>query len=197
LEIWIKQHRLAIEHADRLAELLSPADVQARLIDQAQKEFRDKVMGHLEALVEMANGHFRQEEKLLVPAIMKYLDANDPKVSRALGCLAREHAQVHKSAERIGELLPKMKSDEPLLPAEAAELLRLAFGIQSLVRYHSLNEEREVYPLVGRLPVQVIDAIMTEIGDSPDLPIDHLVRPLGEGECGGYPIAPEGEGPEN
>ena len=191
LRTWIKEHRLAIEHADRLAELLAPSDVQAKLIDPGQKEFRAKVVEHLEALVEMADGHFREEEQLLVPAISEHLDVRDPKVSKALGCLAREHVQVHKSSERIAELLPKMKSEEPLTATEAAEILRLAFGMQSLVRYHCLNEEREIYPLVGRLPGRVVDEILAEIGDEEDdLPIEHLIERKGH-------VSKDGGGPEN
>ena len=200
VEIWIKEHRIAIDHADRLAEMLAPPDIQSRLMDPAETRLRRTLAGHLDAVIEMANNHFRHEEKLLVPAIVEHLgasDSSDPSVSEALGCLAREHSQMHRLTRRLTDLLPSLKSDEATNAETAMEILTLAFGVQSVVRHHCTKEEREIFPLVGKLPPSAVAKIMEGIGPRPDIPMDHLIKPLGGDEPGNPVLGEDGEGPDN
>jgi len=179
LELWLQEHRDIIEHADRLAELLAPSDIQARLVAPDQEELRLKIAGHFEAFLKMARGHFRCEEEQLVPAIRRHLDPEEPAIRNALGCLEREHTQMHRFTERAMKLLPALRGEKPPKPTEAAEILRVGFGIQSILRHHCTKEEQDVYPLINELPLKVVEALFESAGPSEDIPLNHLVKPLG------------------
>ena len=178
IEIWLVDHKNIIEHADRLVELLAPDDIQAKITEPSGRKIRDAIISHLEAFVEITDTHYRDEETLLLPAIIKHLDRNRPKIKNALGCLAREHDQMHKYADRIKILLPMLRSDDKLEKNIAAEILRISYAAQTLIRNHSAMEEKEVYPLIGELPMKVVSSIFESIDSGRDMNIDHLIKPL-------------------
>lgn len=178
VEIWLIDHKKVIEHADRLVVLLAPDDIQAQIADPSDRETRDAIISHLEAFVEITDTHYRDEETLLMPAIVKYLDRNKPEIRHALGCFAREHDQMYEYAERIKNLLPALRSDDNLEKNIVADILRTCYASQTLIRNHSAMEEKEVYPLVGKLPMKVVVSIFESIGGGQDMNIDHLIKPL-------------------
>jgi hemerythrin-like domain-containing protein len=193
----MKEHRDAIRHADELVELLAPPDIQEKISNPDQKKLREEIASHLDAFVEMAEGHFRTEEKLLLPAIRENFDLNDPAIREAVGCMSREHDQMHMFVERINELTPALRSDEPLDPHRAAELLRISYSVQSILRHHCTKEERDIYRLVEKLPMKEVSKIFDAIEHPPDISLDHLTKPLGTNESEGYKGEGHAEGPEN
>jgi hypothetical protein len=193
VEVWIKEHREAVEHADRIAELLAPCGILTTLLAPEGESFRLRLAEHLEQLALFSSGHFRREEQLLVPSIAKHLDTSNPSLSGPLGCLAREHHQMHRFVESLVELLPALRS-ATLNESTASDLLGIAFGIQSLVRYHCSKEERDIYPLVDMLPQSETAMIMGQL-NADDLPIKHLIKPLGK-DTRIVPTEPV-EGPDN
>jgi iron-sulfur cluster repair protein YtfE (RIC family) len=197
VEIWLNEHRDLISRADELVEMLAPDDIQLKLIDPDEKALRANLADLLDKLTSDATGHFRKEEELLVPLINKHLDTSTPEMKEALGCLTREHAQMHMFVERIKELLPLLRSDDPFDSHNAAELLRVAYGVQSILRHHTSKEEREVYPLVKKLPMKAVHEIITSLDPSDDIPLDHLIRPIGPRDGNGQLYAEDGEAPEN
>jgi len=196
VEVWLREHREAFAHADSLVELLAPDDIQDRLLQPNQVELRARIAGHLKAFVDLAQGHFRAEESLLVPAIQEHIGLDDRAVREAVGCLSREHGQMHMFAERILDLLSVLESSDPPPPTVAGELLRVSYGVQSLLRHHCTKEEKEIYSLVGRLPQKVVTELLRTVGEPEDIRLDHLIRPLGSDDAG-YPVGEDVEGPEN
>lgn len=193
----MKEHEEVIGHADALVELLAPPDVQEKLTRPDQKKLRGEIAGHLDAFVEMAEGHFRAEEEFLLPALVNHFGRDNPAVKEALGCMAREHDQMHMFVERISRIIPVLKSGEPLDPPGAAELMRVSYGVQSVLRHHCAKEERDVYRLIEKLPMKEASKIFDAIEKKPDINLDHLTKPLGKDEFGGYRGDGEAEGPEN
>jgi hemerythrin-like domain-containing protein len=197
LETWVQDHRNAISQADRLVELLSPNDIQERIAGTGKIELRIRVADYLEAFVHLEEGHFRYEENYLVPAIKKHFGDRVQSIIEALGCMIREHVEMHKFAERIRIFLPQLKSDVKLESAIAGDILRVAYGVQSLLRHHFAMEEREIYPLVGKLPMQLVEEILDAIPSADRLHIDHLIKPLGNNVEDVRYKGENGEGPEN
>ena len=197
VEIWLKEHRQAYERADRLVEILSPDDILAQLTHPEQDRLRKEIADLLDGIAGLAEGHFRSEENLLVPIIRKYLEPDARETKEALGCLAREHVQMHMFAARILDLLVYLRSDDPLNASQAAELLRVSYGVQSLLRHHCSKEEREVFPLVGKLPMKAVEELMEKLGPSDDIPLDHLIKPLGKPGDGNGTFGDGAGGPEN
>ncbi len=197
VEVWLKEHKKAYVLADELVELLAPDDIQARLVHPEESKLRATLAEHLNAIVEFTGSHFRGEEKILVPVIQKYLNTDDPKIREAMGCLSREHAQMHMFMERITQILPSLESGEPLNDAQTAEILRVSYSVQSIIRHHCTKEEREIYPLIGRLPMEAVVELMNALDPSDDINLDHLVKPLGEGGSPDLTGSDPGEGPEN
>jgi hemerythrin-like domain-containing protein len=184
LEIWLNDHKKVIEQADRLVELLAPDDIQAQIADPGNKELRDGLIACLQAFVDITEKHYRDEETHLLPAIVKYLDRNRPEIKQALGCFAREHDQMFEYSERIKILLPLLQSDEKISNSDAAEILRTSYASQTLIRNHSAMEEKEIYPLVTKLPMKVVAEIFEAIEADFDMNIDHLIKPLYGRESG-------------
>lgn len=178
VEIWIKEHRTVLKYADKIAELLAPQDIQGKLTDPDNASLRRALHENLAFVVEFSRTHFISEESFLIPAIVQNLAKNDESINEKLGCFAREHAQMHKFASAITELLPVLLSDNPLSFDQSFEILKLAFGIQSIVRLHCANEEREIYPLIEKLPPRIVCEIIDKLYPSDDLPIEHLVKPI-------------------
>jgi len=195
IEIWIREHREMIRHTDELVELLAPSDIQARLTDPSENALRITIARHLNAFVDFADGHFRKEEEYLVPLISKHLDTGTPEMKEALGCMQREHAQMHLFADRIQTLLPALESGDKVTDGQAAELLRISYGIQSIIRNHTSKEEQQVFPLVQKLPLKAATELFNALEESTDMNLDHLVKPLGDNVEG---VNPEGiESPDN
>ena len=178
LEIWLKDHRRLIDHADRLVELLAPDDIQIRIADPANGELRSGIAEHLEAFAEITDTHYRDEEVHLLPAIVKHLDRDNPVIRHALGCFAREHDQMYEYSERIRNLLPMLRSEDKIGKSDVGEILRTAYASQTLIRNHSAMEEKEVYPLVGKLPMKVVAEIFEAVNVGSDMNLEHLVKPL-------------------
>lgn len=197
LEKWFQDHRDAIERADTLVEFLAPDDITDQLILPDNVPLRKVLADHLKAIVEIEQDHFRAEEELLVPAIESGVDMNNPKVSDAIGCLKREHTQMHLLAERASKMIPVLMSDEPPATGDIAEILRISYGMQSLIRHHCTKEEREVYPLINQLSARVVDEIFRSIDPVPDIPLDHLIKPIGPDNPMNPYVAEDGESPEN
>jgi hemerythrin-like domain-containing protein len=196
-EIWIREHREAFEHADRLAELLAPSDIHARMVDPSQNGLRAVLVNHLEQLIEFSESHFRLEERLLIPAITQYLDNAAPEIREALGCFAREHAQMHRFANELNKLLPSLHSDTPPDRASILEILNHAFAVQSLIRYHCTNEERNFYPLIDKLPQSVCANILGELDVKGDIAMEHLIKPMDAKSGVNIFRGEDSEGPEN
>ncbi len=205
LEVWLKEHREMIGHADELVELLAPDDIQSKLVNPDESKIRTRIADLMQKFSDYASGHFKLEEELLVPLIREHLDINLPAVKEAIGCLTREHGQMHMFVERIEELIPLLRSEDPPDPHHAAELLRVAYGVQSILRHHTSKEEREVYPLVKDLPMKAVlklmERLMEKLRDKlnpvDDISLDHLIKPLGPKPEDGNLIAENGEAPEN
>ncbi|HHE46763.1 MAG TPA: hemerythrin domain-containing protein [Bacteroidetes bacterium] len=197
IEIWLKEHREMISYADQLVETLAPDDIQLKLVDPDQSALRLKIADTLDKFPAYSSGHFKLEEDLLVPLIAEHLDTSSPEIKEALGCLTREHGQMHIFVERIGELTLLLQSDEPLDDHNAAELLRVSYGLQSILRHHTSKEEREVYPLVKKLPMKAVMKLMESLDPVDDISLDHLIKPLGIKPGNGNLVADNGEAPEN
>jgi hemerythrin-like domain-containing protein len=197
LEVWLKEHREMIGHADELVVLLAPDDIQSVLVNPDESAIRIQIADLLQKFSDYASGHFKLEEELLVPLIREHLDINSPSTKEALGCLTREHGQMHMFVERIEELIPLLRADDPLDNHNAAELLRVAYGVQSILRHHTSKEEREVYSLVKDLPMKALLKIMEKLDPVDDISLDHLIKPLGPKPENGNLIAENGEAPEN
>lgn len=178
VEIWIIEHRKVIEHADRLVDLLAPDDIQSQIANPDNKILRTEIADHLDAFIEISEKHYRDEENLLIPAIIKHIGSENLEIKHALGCFAREHGQMHEFVVRIRELLPALRSEDKIESSITAEILRTSYASQSLIRNHSAMEEKEVYPLVGKLPMKVVAEIFEKIGGGQDMNLEHLIRPL-------------------
>jgi len=179
VETWIKEHKHAYELVDSLVDLLAPDDIQARLLHPEETKLRSDLAAKLGELIKFADEHFRAEEEILLPALKENLNLNEPKIKDALGCLAREHEQMHAFTDRMREILPSLVAPEPPDPHSTAELLRISYSMQSIIRHHCTKEEREVYPLIEKLPVKVVFEIMNKVGGEDSMNLDHLIKPLG------------------
>ena len=176
VEIWIREHKKAFEAVDTLVELLSPDNIQTELINPSNSALRSKLKSILNEIVEFDENHFKIEEELLIPALRDNFGSG---IKDALSCMVREHEQMHAFVERIRVVLTELGSDMPLNAHTAAEIMRISYGAQSIIRHHCSKEERDIYPLVAKLPAKVVFDIMNKLGIEDSLNIDHLIKPLG------------------
>jgi len=195
IEIWTRQHREIFSFADQLVELLAPDDIQSLLQAPEETELRKNIIKVLKEFTALIESHFREEEEILLPVLRDNLDPSTPNLEKWVGCLSREHAQMHMFTERVDGILSGIDEKEPFEAQTTSEILRAAYSIQSLVRHHCSKEEREVYSLVGNLPPKAVDKIMHSISQPSDMQLEHLVKPLGNDKF--RIMGPDAEGPEN
>jgi hemerythrin-like domain-containing protein len=196
VEKLIADHRAILLIADKLVDLLAPSDIATRLLAPEEKKLRLTIAENLEAIIDFDNTHFRIEEELIIPSLGKYVELTQVGIADAVGCMIREHTQMHMLSERAMKLAPLLHDENPPDISEVGEILRTAYAMQSVLRHHCLKEEREVYPLLDRLTPRELDKLTEKLGMTEDIPLDHLIRPMGTEDVNPY-VAEDGEAPEN
>ena len=190
VEKWLKEHREMLSHADRMIVFLAPDDIQTRLSNPYEIKLRRDIADCQEKIGCIIDAHIEAERAILFPAIREHFGKISGGCEDTLSCLDREHEQIILFFDRAKNLLPLLKNPEPLEKSVSAELLRVCYGIHTVLTYHCPKEETEIYSLVGKLPLKAISKIAQEIGFDEDIPIDHLIKPL-EGSNSSEREAPE------
>ncbi|HDS29765.1 MAG TPA: hypothetical protein ENN67_01850 [Firmicutes bacterium] len=196
IEKLIRDHRAIFKSVDDLIELLAPDDIQARMLEQSEHKLRNTLAEYLETIIAFDKNHFRVEEEMLIPALGKYVEMSRADIAEAVGCMSREHAQMHKLTGRAESLLPKLRDENPPDTAEIGEILRVAYGMQSIIRHHCSKEERDIFPLLAKLAPGILDEIASRMEMGEDIRINHLLKPMGSTDVNPY-VASDGEAPEN
>ncbi|MFH1676558.1 MAG: hemerythrin domain-containing protein [bacterium] len=197
IEKWLKEHREMLTHADRMVELLAPDDIQTRLSKPDEMKLRHEIADCVEKIGVIIDPHIEAERMILFPMISDHFGRISGTCVDTLSCLGREHEQLGLFFDRAKSLLPSLKNPEPLEKSVSAELLRVCYGIHTVLTYHCPKEETEVYSLVGKLPLKSISKLAQEIGLDEDIEIDHLIKPLGEDKGSMGPDWSEREAPDN
>jgi iron-sulfur cluster repair protein YtfE (RIC family) len=90
--------------------------------------------------------HAEAEERVLYPAVQKAMNAPE-----ATATMSRDHVEVGRLTEHLGELRARMASAdkaEPLSSGDARELRRLLYGLSALITVHFAKEEEIYLPLL-------------------------------------------------
>jgi heavy metal translocating P-type ATPase len=116
----------------------------------------------------------RAVHETLVREVLPHQDAEDeilfPAVSRVLGndttvVMSRAHVEIAHQVRRLGRLLDAIGPDGPD-EADIAELRRLLYGLQAVLRLHTAQEEEEYLSLAEP------EVVGAALAGAPLLPVD-------------------------
>lgn len=160
---WITDHLEFNRIIDELVIFLDFPDISTRLCNPDEAILRSNIAETLQKIINFTNIHNRLEDKLLIPVMDKYVVGKVPNFENFLNGMVREHEQFRLFADRAGKSFELFKSDDELEPSAVSETIRLAFGIQALVKLHFKREEIDIFPNADKLPADVVIEIMDEI----------------------------------
>jgi iron-sulfur cluster repair protein YtfE (RIC family) len=86
-------------------------------------------------LVEEVGPHEEAEQDVLYPALDRILGGSDP-----TGPMSRAHVEIAHQIKRLGQLLDDIGPDGPD-EEDVAELRRLLYGLNAVLRLHTAQEE--------------------------------------------------------
>lgn len=86
--------------------------------------------------------HAQAEERALYPVVGRLMGAPE-----ATATMSRDHAEIKRLAEQLGELRSHM-GNERLGLSQAQELRRVLYGLATLVAVHFAKEEEVYLPLL-------------------------------------------------
>jgi iron-sulfur cluster repair protein YtfE (RIC family) len=124
------EHAHLAPHVDRLAET---GDLRADT-DAAYRFLTDHLIPHAQA-----------EDEVLYPEVDRLVGAEGE--TRATDTMRRDHLEVARLTEELGELRERLHAGEPV---EELELRRVLFGLYAVVRLHFAKEEEVYLPLLDR-----------------------------------------------
>jgi len=130
-----EEHRFIRADLDHLREVadaldaLAPADVMAQ------------VRGIHRMLVDEVQPHEDAEERVLYPALGRYLGGSDP-----MATMSRAHVEIAHQIRRLGQLLDDIGPDGPD-PVDRTELRSLLYGLHAILELHTAQEDESYLSL--------------------------------------------------
>jgi iron-sulfur cluster repair protein YtfE (RIC family) len=132
--------------ADSLGEV--PAEVVRQQVEEAYDFLRHHLLPHAYA-----------EEQALYPVVGRLLAAPE-----ATATMRRDHVEIGRLTEELGELLPGLSS-APNEKTQLKALRRVLYGLDTLVKVHFAKEEEVYLPLLdARLSVEEAGDLFKRMG---------------------------------
>jgi iron-sulfur cluster repair protein YtfE (RIC family) len=135
------EHRHLLALADRLATAgdavgVAPAGVLREAVDAAHAFLATHLLPHASA-----------EDAVLYTEVDRLLGERGG--TRATDTMRRDHVEVARLADRLGELRERLHAGAPA-DADERELRRVLYGLYAIVSLHFAKEEEVYLPLLGR-----------------------------------------------
>ncbi len=135
------EHRHLLPHVEQLA---TAGDAVGRVAADDVKQNIDAAYGFLSMHL---IPHATAEDAVLYPEVDRLLGATGD--TRATDTMRRDHVEVVRLTERLGELRERLH-DGVLGRDEELELRRLLYGLYAVVSLHFAKEEEVYLPLLDR-----------------------------------------------
>jgi len=132
---------LRVEHHALMSHMDNLRLVADRVGDVDSADTLAGVEDVYEFLVRHLLPHARAEDEVLYPAVDEIIGAG------ATATMSRDHVEIARLVERLGELRSVLR-EGTATPAVSRDLLRVLYGLHTLVLLHFAKEEECYLPLL-------------------------------------------------